>query len=798
MDTNIKEKIKEITSKYSITTDKNINFKVLTEIAQLRKGKIKDGEIYINAITKITFIDKCGNEFSMSPNAVKRGSWSPYESGSVIDPNYHMQELEKIVASKGGKIKENERYINNSTKMIFIDQLGREFSMKPSNIKSGRWSPYESGNVYNNPEYHMKELDEIALSKGGKIKEGQKYLGSHTKMTFIDKLGNEFRMAPTSIKGDRWSPYEVDKVRDPKYHMKELEEIALSKGGNIKEGEKYINAKTKMIFIDQLGNEFETIPSSVKLGCWSPYEKNYSENICRQIIEQLYNKNFPSCWDIIKREGKRSLQLDGYNPDLKIAFEYQGEQHTFGWFNPDKNRQQKLLEEIKERDREKKQICRNKDILLLEINYYKNIKNTQDLISQTINDLKKSYKKAGYIIPDYISNIKVENIKIDLSKISHLVLRQKEVEEIALSKGGKLKAGEMYINSNTKMTFIDKLDNEFKMTPNRVKQGQWSPYESGKGHDKIYHMKEIEKIVSAKSGKIKEGQYYVGANTKMIFIDKLGNEFEMTPGSIKMGNWSPYESGNVRDKQYHMKEIEKIVLSKGGKIKEGQYYVAANTKMIFIDQLGNEFNMSPTCIKRGTWSPYESGTVRDPEYHMKELEEIVLSKRGKIKEGETYVTAITKMIFIDQLGNEFKMKPNDIKSGRWSPYESGNVYNNPEYHITEIEEIVISKKGKIKEGERYVNNKTKMTFIDQSGNEFQMTPNAIKNGSWSPYESGNVRSSEYHMKELEKIVSSKGGKIKEGEIYINAHTKMTFIDQLGNEFRMAPTYVKMGRWNKIR
>lgn len=39
MVTKIKEKIREITSKYSITTDKNINFQILTEIANLREGK---------------------------------------------------------------------------------------------------------------------------------------------------------------------------------------------------------------------------------------------------------------------------------------------------------------------------------------------------------------------------------------------------------------------------------------------------------------------------------------------------------------------------------------------------------------------------------------------------------------------------------------------------------------------------------------------------------------------------------------------------------------------------------------
>ena len=118
-----------------------------------------------------------------------------------------------------------------------------------------------------------------------------------------------------------------------------------------------------------------------------------------------------------------------------------------------------------------------------------------------------------------------------------------------------------------------------------------------------------------------------------------------------------------------MKKLQAIASQKGGRIKEGEYYKNAKTKMKFIDQLDNEFQMTPHCIKSGQWSPYESGHVRDPKYHMKELQEIVAKKSGKIKEGEYYTKNNTKMTFIDQLGNEFQMTPSAVKCGKWSPYE---------------------------------------------------------------------------------------------------------------------------------
>ena len=454
---------------------------------------------------------------------------------------------------------------------------------------------------------HFKILSEIAQLRLGKIKDGEIYVNNSTKLAFIDKLGNEFEMSPNKIKIGQWSPYESGKVRDSEYHTKQLEEIALLKGGKIKEGEVYVNNATKMNFIDKLGNEFKIKPSAVKNGRWSPYEQNCSEHICRQIIEQLYNKQFPSSWDIIKREGKKNLQLDGYCQELKIAFEYQGVQHTTGWNGKDKKFQQQSLIEIQKRDKEKKQLCIEKDILLLEINYYKNVKNSQDIINQTIEDVKKSYIKNNILIPDFITNCDIEKIKIDLTKISNLVIMQEELEEIVFEKGGKIKEGEVYIGSTTKMTYIDKLGNEFKMSPSAVKTGNWSPYEAGNIRDSEYHMIQLQEIVKSKGGKIKEGEIYVNSKTKMTFIDKDGYEFEMSPDHIKRGQWSPYESGKVfNNPEYHMKQLEEIALLKGGKIKEGQEYLGALTKMTYIDKLGNEFKMTPNAVKNGGWSPYES------------------------------------------------------------------------------------------------------------------------------------------------------------------------------------------------
>ena len=64
--------------------------------------------------------------------------------------------------------------------------------------------------------------------KGVKLKKEKKYINSKTKITFIDKLGNEFKMIPSAVKSEYWSPFE---------NQKSLNDISINKitdasGGN--------------------------------------------------------------------------------------------------------------------------------------------------------------------------------------------------------------------------------------------------------------------------------------------------------------------------------------------------------------------------------------------------------------------------------------------------------------------------------------------------------------------------------------------------------------------------------------
>jgi len=94
--------------------------------------------------------------------------------------------------------------------------------------------------------------------------------------------------------------------------------------------------------------------------------KNKHENRCRSILEDvLYPHSFPSVRPDFLKNPKtgRNLEIDCYNDDLKIGLEYQGIQHR--QFSSYYHRHEKDFTSQLERDRYKKQVCKDMGISMI-------------------------------------------------------------------------------------------------------------------------------------------------------------------------------------------------------------------------------------------------------------------------------------------------------------------------------------------------------------------------------------------------------------------------------------------------
>lgn len=93
------------------------------------------------------------------------------------------------------------------------------------------------------------------------------------------------------------------------------------------------------------------------------------ESQCRAIVERLYGKKFPKKRPDFLKNPKtgRNLELDLYNDELKLAFEYNGEQH-YHYSRRFHGTREKFEDQVY-RDHFKRAACDEAGVSLIEIPY---------------------------------------------------------------------------------------------------------------------------------------------------------------------------------------------------------------------------------------------------------------------------------------------------------------------------------------------------------------------------------------------------------------------------------------------
>lgn len=186
--------------------------------------------------------------------------------------------------------------------------------------------------------------------------------------------------------------------------------------------------------------------------------------MARTVLEIMLHIKLPRTRPEWLREpwSRIGLELDGYDQQSSIAFEYQGTQH----YEQTRHIDKESVEKIKKRDARKRQICWSREIILIIIPTFPSLIN----VDAIINQIELAVISAGLKIPKSWK----EERPNKLSDIWKPPTREipSDLIEIASSRSGFC-LSETYVNGGIKLLWKCSEEHEWFTTANAIRRGNW-------------------------------------------------------------------------------------------------------------------------------------------------------------------------------------------------------------------------------------------------------------------------------------------------------------------------------------
>jgi rubredoxin len=250
-------------------------------------------------------------------------------------------------------------------------------------------------------------------------------------------------------------------TRQLKYFNKFVK-IAEQCGGTcLSKPEEYETAHTKLTIKCKEGHEFKISYNNLSKSRYCPECNFYiGEEYTRHVLETLLDCKFQKIrpdW-LLNEEGNK-LELDGYNEDLKVAFEYNGIQHYK--FSKHFHRTKANFNKRLRDDQLKIETCKNNDVNLIVVPYTLEIEDIRPFVEKELKKFKVPFKSKKIKVLD--QNTLRKNSASGLSKI------KKKIE----GKGKLL--SKVYIDRNTTLKFKCNCSNEWETRAKNILRDLWCP-----------------------------------------------------------------------------------------------------------------------------------------------------------------------------------------------------------------------------------------------------------------------------------------------------------------------------------
>ncbi|CAE7237249.1 unnamed protein product [Symbiodinium natans] len=325
---------------------------------------------YANSRQKVSWQCKFGHVWEASPSSVlNQKNWCPKcaclaRSSRAKQPRVQLMlhHLQQYAVAKHGLCLAKE-YINSKTKVLWQCELKHEWHATPSSVlHTGSWCPTCAGNARKT----LQQMRTHAEALGGRCLSTD-YSNNYTPLRWTCHSGHQWLASALSVMSHKsWCPH-CAKIAP--IGLIRLQAHAESLGGSCL-SRQYTNSRNMLLWECKRGHAWKASASNILHGStWCPHcaaltWKNESE--VRQVLEAIFA---PAKFDARFPAFLQGLQLDGYCPELNLAFEYHGEQHYdpenyFHFGDPSKFQRQQ------ERDSRKVQLCDQAGVRLVVVPFF--------------------------------------------------------------------------------------------------------------------------------------------------------------------------------------------------------------------------------------------------------------------------------------------------------------------------------------------------------------------------------------------------------------------------------------------
>lgn len=304
----------------------------------------------------------------------------------------------------------------------------------------------------------IEDMHKLAQIRGGKCL-SRIYNGCFSHLLWQCSEGHIWSTAPATLVSGAWCPECGKKTignKLRKYSIEDMIELAARKGGKCL-STRYIEAHSKLEWECSQSHVWYASPNSIRRGSWCPQCSSMllTEMKCRYVVETLTGLKFSPDRTILGDH----YQLDMFNANLNLAFEYNGQQHYAKV--PYFHRNDDAFTKQQSRDEYKTNRCKQLGIKLIIIPYYQINSNLDSKLIEVITE---------HLVENNIPVVK----SVDWDIFYKYLPQLQELKIISQSKGGECLSTD-YQNARTNMKWQCDLGHQWEATSGSIKSGTWCP-----------------------------------------------------------------------------------------------------------------------------------------------------------------------------------------------------------------------------------------------------------------------------------------------------------------------------------